>query len=42
MNRYLDLWDFVLRPFGRCAWRNPNYLFGVQIEQLPEASNVGG
>lgn len=31
MSRYLDLWDWFLRPFNRVAWRNPNYLFGIQF-----------
>ena len=35
MSRYLDFWDFVLRPFGRIAWRNPNYFLGVQIVRKP-------
>ncbi len=34
MDKYLDLWDLVLRPFNRVAWRNPNYLFGIQIVKL--------
>lgn len=35
MTSYLAFWDFLLRPFGRTAWRNPNYLFGVQIVKIP-------
>lgn len=33
--RYLNFWDWLLRPVGRTAWRNPNYLFGVQIVRRP-------
>lgn len=32
---YLSAWDFILRPFGRTAWFNPNYLLGVQIVAQP-------
>lgn len=32
---YLALWDAILRPFGRTAWFNPNYLFCVQIVRRP-------
>lgn len=31
---YLNAWDFVLRPFGRCAWWNPNFLLGVQVARI--------
>ena len=32
---YLQLWDRILRPFGFTAWRNPNYLLGIQIVKRP-------
>jgi hypothetical protein len=31
MANYLAFWRFILRPFGREAWRNQNYLLGFQI-----------
>lgn len=39
MSRYLAFWNFILRPFGREAWRNPNYLFCVQIVRRPTPSS---
>jgi hypothetical protein len=33
---YLNTWDFVLRPFGRTAWFNPNFLLCVQIVRNPQ------
>jgi hypothetical protein len=32
---YMNAWDFLLRPFGKCVWYNPNCIFCVQIEDIP-------
>lgn len=34
--RYLNAWDWLLAPFGKCAWWNPNYVLCVQIAAQPK------